>query len=73
MPRPDGPRVRSRIQTYLSSEELTGINRLRGRYLTETGQDIRVTQVVRAALGHLAKADWKQVRALLDEHRQRRD
>jgi hypothetical protein len=68
MPRSTGPKGRdnSRIQAYLSEEQIADVNRLRGKYLTESGKDVRVTQVLRAAIDQFLKLNWSEIRRLLD-------
>jgi hypothetical protein len=63
---------RDRIQAYLSAGEIQEINKLRGRFLTETGRDVRVTQVLRAAVDSFVKLNWTEVRRLLDAQTNRR-
>jgi hypothetical protein len=67
MPRSTGGQSpdRDRIQANLPSEQGAEINRVRGKYLTDTGKDVQVTQVLRAAIDHFVKLNWTDVRNIL--------
>jgi hypothetical protein len=50
----------------LTAEQVAEINRARGKYLTETGRDVRVTQVLRAAIDQFLKLNWSEIRRFLE-------
>lgn len=58
---------RDRIQAYLSAEDMAQINRLRGQFLSETGKDVRITQVFRAAIKRFMALDWPEKRRCLED------
>ena len=70
--KPDRPRS-TRFGAYLEPEQVRWINETRGRFLLETGREVRTTNVIRAAIDQLRKLEWSELEALYEGYVSRRD
>jgi hypothetical protein len=65
---PDEPPPRPRFNAYLTADQIEWINRMRGRYMSETGKNLTATAFLRALVVQAQAAPWSDLRATLDEH-----
>lgn len=58
--------MRSRFNAYLTADQIEWINKMRGRYMGETGKNMTTTAFLRALVSKAQRSPWKELRDLLD-------